>query len=207
MSLLCVEWVFTTCLTIWIRFFFIIFNVSPKTTYRFESHFVPQNRMWKMCCEMFSLMAITREEDKKIVRNTRMKFKDLLLKIIADLHFSTRGFCVWSFASTEKKTACTKAFPLKSIMVLWNHDTLRNALACRWRFFQSIDFYCRLHLARCRQCDLISLRSIDPLNGKSFPPLWALIDRKTEKHLPGNLVFLNNLLLRHRRWGEETKCN
>jgi hypothetical protein len=44
------------------------------------------------------------EDKKKIVRNTRMKFKDLLLKIIADLHFfaPTQKFCVWSFASTRK---------------------------------------------------------------------------------------------------------
>lgn len=33
-----------------------------------------------------------------------MKFKDLLLKIIADLHFSfSRGCCVWSSPSTEIK--------------------------------------------------------------------------------------------------------
>lgn len=65
-------------------------------------------------------MASTRGEDTKIfVRNTRMKFKDLLLKIIADLHLSELESSVCGLLpSTENCMHNNVEVPLKSIMIL-----------------------------------------------------------------------------------------
>ena len=107
MSLLCVEWVLQR---VWLYGynFFLLYLMFPRKPHIDSNRTLSHKAECEKCAVKCFFNGNNREEDKKILRNTRMKFKDLLLKITADLHFFDSGILCVVFCFYRKKKTQAK---------------------------------------------------------------------------------------------------